>query len=257
MTTSHEADIHAYYRRLEARQLVTSTSLAEGQREWLWQICDTVELESNPGVGFLAISLFNQYMASQPATGDLKTVATTCLLLALKYESDRRISVGDLTRLTDKKLVEFQVLAVLDYNLGYITPHHYLQYYWQGLSHRSADYQASLYILQLCSVRNKMQRWLPSLLAASSIYITRMLIGKRKQTWSVALQVKTLYTRELLLNCIKAIIRLLITEAKAEKLGYISGKFSLGGHYRVATTILDFYRNYRGLAAKIEPEVRF
>jgi len=88
-----------------------------------------------------------------------------------------------------------------------------------------------------------MLAYCPSMVAAASVYLARMLAGK-KPIWTDNLAHYSGYSERIVHPCVKTLISILRAEAQAENTGIISEKFASKDHFKVSTSVLNFYRKY-------------
>lgn len=253
-----ERDIYVYYRQKEVEQqlspnyLENQTEVTPDMRqrvgEWMYKLSDT--FTPDPEIFFVAIAILDHFLARFTIMAeDLSVVATACVGLAIKFVSDFDDDdpLGSLASETHHSKasiieVEWTVLQTLDHQLGFITPYSYLDYFDPEATFRyrnGSEYLAEFAI----TVPSIVSRFPPSMIAASAIYLIRML-GGIKPIWTEAFQERTEYTEQDLRLCIMALIAVLRVEAKRDPPSDISIRFMSPHLSRVSQAILDFYKKY-------------
>lgn len=247
-------DIYNNYNQNELRLLATNliqlnanghitdqTFITSGMMEilidWLGEVHE--KFKYTPDTLFLTISIIYEYLALIKDTrrSRLQLLGITAYLIASKYEEIYSVEIKDLIYITDKAynkndilLMELDVLNILGFNITRPTIHTFLCYY---LKHAHATRQVvyiACYICQRILQDTFFIQFLPSLVAASAVYIAREYIHVQT-TWSKTLQYYTKYNESDLLLCVNRMKELI-----SEKSQYNScyRKFSKAKYSNVA-----------------------
>ena len=134
-----------------------------------------------PQTLFLTISLVDRFAERvQVKRTEYQLLGVTCLHIAAKYEEIYPPYLRHFVEITDGaysceniKDCEALVLETLDFNLHFPTSLRFLERYC-AIGECSAEiYYLSRFMLELCMVEVKMNKWNPSMLASASIYISK------------------------------------------------------------------------------------
>src|SRR3989338_958513 len=197
-----ERDIYIYYRQKEMEQQLSpnylenqtevTPDLRQQGGEWMYNLADTFTYD--PEIFFVAIAIFDHFLARFTISKDeLSIVATACVGLAIKFVSDFDDDdpLGSLVSETHHSKasiieVEWTVLQTLDHQLGFITPYSYLDYFDPEAIPRYRN--GSEYLSEFAiTIPVIVSRFPPSVIAASAIYLIRML-GGIKPIWTEVFQ---------------------------------------------------------------------
>lgn len=216
-----------------------------------------------PETFFLAVAIFDHYLA---AIGDVEAsplTAFACLFLAAKYEEEdvkifhMALRLG--TTLSKIKEEETRVFETLKYNLGFVSIYTFLNYYTSKIGHPLLSYQfergddlkwalaaeptlqehsSYLYLAELLCT-SQFRKELPSKLACVAIYLTRASRGFIP-VWDDTLKELTNYEEEQFQTILMKLIILLRQEDANSNKMLITRKYSEYMFHRAAPALLEY-----------------
>lgn len=135
---------------------------------------------------FLSVNLVDRFLAIKPVTRTkLQLVGITAMLLASKYEEIYSPEVRDFIHIADSAYTRDEVLRMerlmlttLDFNLSASTPLHFLRRFSKASKSDSRTHTLSKYLSELTLTEYSMLKYLPSQIAAASVYIARRMTGR-------------------------------------------------------------------------------
>tara|TARA_R110002050_G_scaffold247175_2_gene384987 strand:+ start:1336 stop:2451 length:1116 start_codon:yes stop_codon:yes gene_type:complete len=185
---------------------------------WLFDV--HMEFKTLPESMFLSVSILDRYLQNNfPQREQLQLVGMTAMFIACKYEETIAPSVEDFVYIADDMYtvdqvldLEAEMLKSIDWNLAVSTPLHFLRRFSKAGRSDSRIHTLCKYFVELTMSEYSMVSFLPSLIAASSVYIARKMIVKTP-FWNATLAHYTGYSEDDLRACAKSIIYLLKKEA--------------------------------------------
>lgn len=135
---------------------------------------------------FLSVNLVDRFLSVKPITRTkLQLVGITAMLLASKYEEIYSPELRDFIHIADKAYTREEILRMerlmlttLDFNLSASTPLHFLRRFSKASKSDSRTHTLSKYLSELTLTEYNMLKYLPSQIAASSVYIARLMTGR-------------------------------------------------------------------------------
>jgi cyclin B len=159
------------------------------------------------------------------------------MLIACKYEEIYAPEVRDFVYITDKAYtkeeilqMEGNILSTLEYNIIVPSTFRYLAVYNYFMKLEESHFMFCRYLLELFLVEFKMLRYNPSLLAATTIYITIKI--SKKIDYDQLYQV-TNYSEDKLRECAKDVCTIL-DHVEKSSLQAIKKKYSLPKFFEVS-----------------------
>eukprot|EP01087_Luapelamoeba_hula_P019792 TRINITY_DN6614_c0_g1_i1.p1 TRINITY_DN6614_c0_g1~~TRINITY_DN6614_c0_g1_i1.p1 ORF type:complete len:501 (+),score=97.51 TRINITY_DN6614_c0_g1_i1:232-1734(+) len=157
---------------------------------------------------FLAVQLLDRLLSKKEVSKDrVQLVGITAMIIASKFEETRTPWVDDFIWVSadaytreDVIRVEKILLVVIDFNLTLPTPLHFLRRFSKAARSDSQTHTISKYLTELSLPEYKMLRFVPSLIAASAVYVARAM-NRRTPLWTPTLQYHTKYTEPELREC--------------------------------------------------------
>ncbi|KAI5072585.1 hypothetical protein GOP47_0012691 [Adiantum capillus-veneris] len=218
-------DIYSFYRRTEKQSCVPPNYMSQQVHinekmravliDWLIEVHYKYKLM--PETLFLTTNLIDQYLALKSVERKcLQLVGMTAMLIASKYEEIWAPEIKDLILISDSAYSRQQILDmekvmlnVLRFNLCIPTPYMFLVRF---LKAAGADRQMSLlafYFVELCLVDYAMLGFLPSMLAASAVYLARHTLKSGQDArWNATLRWHSGYKEAQLIECASLIVDL-------------------------------------------------
>lgn len=204
--------------------------------DWLVEV--HLKFKLVPETLFLTVNLIDRYLNKKTIMRNrLQLVGVTAMLIACKYEEIYAPEVKDFVYITDKAYtkdeifaMESDILLTLDFNVTVPSSFRYMEIFNRYLKLEENAIMFCRYLLELFLVEYKMIKYNPSLLAASTMYIT-LKITKKMEAEKVTELIG--YTDEVLKECAKDICQILDNVEK-NSLQAIRNKFSLPKYMEVA-----------------------
>ncbi|KAK1312490.1 Cyclin-A3-1 [Acorus calamus] len=190
-----------------------------------------------PDTLYLTVSYIDRFLSKHAMNEEnLQLLAVSSMCLASRYEEIRSSHVGHFCHITNKtytkeKLMKMEddVLQFLKYELGNPTTHTFLSIFIK-ISQEDCEKPdmklefLSNYLAELSLLDYECVRFLPSMVAASAIFLARFTINPEVHPWSPALQNNTGYQPSVLKDCILAIHDLQLNR-KESSLNAIKDKY--------------------------------
>ncbi|XP_039053348.1 putative cyclin-A3-1 [Hibiscus syriacus] len=222
----YASDIYAYLHQMEVDptrrplpdyiekvQKDISTNMRAILVDWLVEVADEYKLVSD--TLYLTVSYIDRFLSSNVLNRQrLQLLGVSSMLIASKYEEINPPNAEDFCYITDNTYtkdevvkMEADILKSLKFELGNPTVKTFL-----GRITRVAqeDYKASnlqleflgCYLAELSLLDYGCVKFLPSMVAASVIFLTRFIIRPKRHPWSSALQQYSGYKASDLKDCV-------------------------------------------------------
>jgi len=218
----------------------SQTDINEKMRAILIDLLVEVHLKFKlvPETLFLTVNLIDRYLNKKVIMRNkLQLVGVTAMLIACKYEEIYAPEVKDFVYITDKAYtkdeifaMENDILLTLDFNVTVPSSFRYMEIFNRYLKLEDNAIMFCRYLLELFLIEYKMIKYNPSLLAASTMYIT-LKITKKMEAEKVTELIG--YSDDVLKECAKDICQILDNVEK-NSLQAIRNKFSLPKFMEVA-----------------------
>lgn len=185
-----------------------------------------------PETLYLAVNLIDRFLEKVSVRkNQLQLVGMTCLFIASKYEEIYPPECNDFVYIsanayTREEIFEMEqkILNTLNFSLTAPTSLYFLRRFSKAAR---SDYKAHTlckYILELCLLDMKMLKYKPSMIAASSVLLARIMIGN-EQIWTPTLKHYTRYDQTDLYECVREQANLVILNQNSNQAAY--RKYSL------------------------------
>jgi hypothetical protein len=218
----------------------SQTDINEKMRSILidWLVEVHLKFRLVPETLFLTINLIDRYLNKKVIMRNrLQLVGVTAMLIACKYEEIYAPEVKDFVYITDKAYTKEEIFAMendilftLDFNVTVPSSFRYMEIFNRYLKLEENAIMFCRYLLELFLIEYKMIKYNPSLLAASTMYIT-LKITKKSESEKVTELIG--YTDEVLKECAKDICQILDNVEK-NSLQAVRNKFSQPKYMEVA-----------------------
>eukprot|EP01113_Clastostelium_recurvatum_P043175 TRINITY_DN7095_c0_g2_i3.p1 TRINITY_DN7095_c0_g2~~TRINITY_DN7095_c0_g2_i3.p1 ORF type:complete len:528 (+),score=55.69 TRINITY_DN7095_c0_g2_i3:75-1586(+) len=147
--------------------------------DWLVEVADEYKLSTE--TLYLGINYLDRYLTGRPISrGNLQLVGVACMLIASKYEEIYPPSVEDFVYIADNTYsreqvmqMESQVLDQLGFVLTVATPKVFLRRFQRAAAADATATYLSNYICELALTEYRMNQYLPSTVAAASVFLTQ------------------------------------------------------------------------------------
>lgn len=225
---------------MEEVQNDVTVNMREILVDWLVEVAEEYKLVSD--TLYLTIMYIDRFLSSHPLSRNkLQLLGVSCMLIASKYEEISPPHVEDFCYITDntytkEELVNMEkdVLKFLNFEIGTPTTKNFLRILTKAAheNYKSPNLQLEFlccYLAELSLLDYRCLRFLPSLLSASVIFLSRFTIQPVKHPWSMELQCISGYTPSDLKECVLAIYQLQLksrgSSSYAVKDKYMKHKF--------------------------------
>ena len=210
--------------------------------DWLVEV--HLKFKMVPETLYLTVNIIDRYLQNhQVRRSKLQLVGVSSMLLAAKYEEIYPPEIQELVFITDRAYtskeileMESEVCNALEYNLTVPTIHTFLCRYLKAAHADRTMVQMACYLAERSLQEYPMQKFLPSVIAATAIHASRMSL--RRHPWSPTLVNYTKYDEPDLKECaevMRAFIHNPSTSQTAVSRKYSSPKF--GNVARMPVTI--------------------
>ncbi|GJM94940.1 hypothetical protein PR202_ga11627 [Eleusine coracana subsp. coracana] len=171
---------------MDTTQIDMSTSMRAVLIDWIVEVIEEYRLV--PETLYLTVNYIDRYLSVKAISRHrLQLVGIACLLIAAKYEEICAPQVEELCYLTDDSYTKDEV-----YDPG-TTLH--------------LEFIAN-YLCELSLLEYSLLRYVPSLIAASSVFLAKFIIMPTKNPWTSTLSYYTQYTPSELRGCVRVLHRL-------------------------------------------------
>lgn len=239
-------DLYRYYLEVEAlrspspKYMSKQTDINAKMRtiliNWLVEVHRKFRLKSE--TLFLSINILDRFLERKAVSrSKLQLVGVGALLIASKFEEIYAPEVNELVEMTDNAYTRDEVLQVecimlntLQFELTVPTPFFFAQRYLQAAENSEELYHLAFFLLELCLLDYKMLKWLPSVSAASALYLSRRMLGL--PIWTSQLEAATGYSEQFIRNCVLDIQQVLTVpdpKEEAVRRKYSSPKYKSVG----------------------------
>jgi cyclin B len=178
-----------------------------------WIISVSERFELLPETLYLTINIFDRYLEKKTLLKkNLQLIASTCLLIASKYEEIYAPEIRDLVYISKGLFnkdniinIEYDILKCLNFNLLTVSPYIFLVrfFFISGNDNIKVFYLAS-YILNICLTDISFCNQSSSLKACIVLYISRKIIlENNKNIWNNSLKIHSGYSEKDLKGGIK------------------------------------------------------
>ncbi|KAI5661160.1 hypothetical protein M9H77_20483 [Catharanthus roseus] len=184
--------------------------------DWLVEVADEYKLVSD--TLHLTVDYIDRFLSSHTLSRTkLQLLGVSSMLVASKFEEINPPRVEEFCYMTDNTYtkeevvnMELDVLKFLNYDMGNPTARTFIRIFMEAAQDNPAfssmQFQfLACYIAELSLVDYTCMRFLPSMIAASSIFLARITMLPHTRPWTLALQQFTGYASYQLKECVLAI----------------------------------------------------
>ncbi|CAN1156245.1 CYCA3-1 [Linum perenne] len=229
---------------METVQKDVLVNMREVLVDWLVEVTEEYKLVAD--TLYLSISYIDRYLSYKCiSTNKLQLLGVTCMHIASKYEeinppcAEHFCYITDNTYTKEELLdMETDVLKVLNYEMGTPTAKNFLRILTRAADKDTEDPKMQIeflssYLCELSLIEYGCVCFLPSVIAASSVFLSRFVIFPDEHPWSTSLQLKSGYRAAELKDCVLAIHGLAINK-KGSTLRGVRDKFKQRKYKQVA-----------------------
>lgn len=194
MVSEYVQEIFDYLHELELKALPDPNYL-EWQRNLRpkmrsilvdWMVEVHLKFRLLPETLYLSINIMDRFMSREMVQVDrLQLLATGSLFIAAKYEEVYSPSVKNYAYVTDGGFTEDEILQaerfileILNFDMSYPNPMNFLRRISKADDYDVQARTIGKYLLEITAIDYKFIGYLPSLCAASAMYISRKMLGK-------------------------------------------------------------------------------
>lgn len=174
------------------------------------------------------------------ARAEYQLLGVTAMLIACKYEEIYVPKIEDFVDITDntysKEQImrkEFELLNSLDFDMTFPTTFRFLERYNNLSDSPKEVFLLACYLSELSLIEVKMNKWLPSRIASSALYLSRKML-KIPKPWSKDLCSVTLLSEAQVRDSAREICVLINVAHQKKIFEPIFRKFSTAKYLRVA-----------------------
>lgn len=218
-------DIYNYMRKLENEFHVSPTYMSQrtviNERmrailvDWLVQVHLRFRLLQE--TLFTTISILDRFLSVYDCSkADLQLVGVSAMLLASKYEEMYAPEIGDFVYITDNtyskaeiRKMEAKIFKTLNFSVGKPLCLHFLRRNSKAGEVNATKHTLAKYFMELTLIDYSCVKFLPSEIAAASLYLAMKVDGDFE--WTPTLEYYSSYSKSKLLPCARQ-ISLLITK---------------------------------------------
>jgi len=250
LTPEYIDDIYMYLNHLEEKLKIKSTDFLQKQEnfnermrsrlvDWIAAVHHKFKLL--PETLYLTIAIMDRFLEKVNVSKvKVQLVGLTSFFIACKYEEIYPPELNDFIVICDAYTkdeilkMEQTILKTLDFNLSYPLPLHFLRRYSKAAHADQQMHTLAKYLMELGLIDYECSSWKPSLLAATSLYLTCQILddghnyGQNSNgdtKWTKTLQFYTKYKESELQSNVSTLCKLIIN-AKDSKLQTIYRKYS-------------------------------
>ncbi|KAK7410070.1 hypothetical protein VNO78_00560 [Psophocarpus tetragonolobus] len=221
---SYVSDIHDYLRAMERKRRPTIDYIEKVQKivtpvmrailvDWLVEVAEEYKLL--PDTLHLSVSYIDRFLSLNPVTKSrLQLLGVSAMLIAGKYEEMDPPGVDEFCSITDNTYdkaevvkMESDILRSLNFEMGNPTVNTFLRRYADVASdnQKTLNLQIELlgsYLAELSLLDYDCLRFLPSVVAASAIFLARFIIFPEEHPWTSSLSECSGYKPAELKECV-------------------------------------------------------
>jgi len=224
--------------RVDYTYMINQKHITEKMRailvDWLVEVHRMFKLL--PETLFLSVAMIDRYLSQKQISQDmLQLVGITSMLIASKYEEIYAPECNDFVYISDGAYTKQQILHMeqtilnaLNFNITHPSALHFLRRYSKAGGSDYTLHTVCKYLIELVLIDVKFLKYLPSLLAAASVYLGRAMTGKTP-LWTSTLHYYSTYSESIVRECALEMNELLkkshSSSLKAIRKKYSSPKF--------------------------------
>jgi len=228
--------------RVDYRYISNQPHITEKMRsilvDWLIEVHRMFKLI--PETLFLGVGIIDRYLSIKQISQDtLQLVGITSMLIASKYEEIYAPECNDFVYISDGAYTKQQILHMeqtilntLNFNITHPSALHFLRRYSKAGGSDYTLHTLCKYLIELVLIDIRFLKYLPSLLAAASVYLGRAMTDK-SPLWTPTLQHYSTYPESVVRDCALDMNELL-QKSHSSSLKAIRKKYSLPKFGQVA-----------------------
>ena len=155
-----------------------------------WLVDVHLKFKLLPDTLFLTVNIIDRYLeAVQVSRQELQLIGVTAMFIAAKYEEIYSPETKDYAFITDNAYTvaqiletEGKILTTLKFELTYSSQYRFLIRYARIKGIEEKLFMLARYVIELALIEHRMQKYSPSQIAASAIYLACKIF--RKEAWN-------------------------------------------------------------------------
>ncbi|CAN6317638.1 unnamed protein product [Urochloa humidicola] len=226
----YASDIYSYLRSMEAQpkrrpatdyiaavQVDVTPNMRSILVDWLVEVAEEYKLVSD--TLYLTVSYIDRFLSDKALNRQrLQLLGVSAMLIASKYEEISPPNVEDFCYITDNTYtkqevvkMESDILNVLKFEMGNPTTKTFLRMFIRSAQEDNKKNPSlpleflGSYLAELSLLDYGLLRFLPSLIAASVVFVARLTLDPHTHPWSKKMQTLTGYKPSDLKDCVTAI----------------------------------------------------
>jgi len=200
---------------LEETQTLINESCRSLVVDWLVDVSTQYKLSDDSL--FLAVNLLDRYISIKKInTKEFQLIACGALFIACKFEEiyppeiiDFCLIMNNAFSRNDILRIEYEILKTLDFDILCVSPLVFLKRFLDVSKSALKAFALSNFILEISLLEIKTLKYMPSLLAASSLYISRKLLIRNEELWNEDMEFYTGYSVNQMEDCIVLLYKIL------------------------------------------------
>jgi hypothetical protein len=267
MVSEYVVEIFKYLKVVEQSTMANATYM-DNQKELAWKMRGIltdwliqvhVRFRLLPETLFLAVNIIDRFLSTRVVSlAKLQLVGITCMFIAAKFEEIVAPSVMHFLQCADSSYNESEilqaekyVLKTLNWNLSYPNPVHFLRRISKADDYDIKVRTLAKYLLEIGCLEWRLIPYPPSLLAAASVWLARMTLGKDE--WTPNLAHYSSYAESSLLPVVNIMINYLLKPIRHESFfKKYAGKRFLKSSIFMREWVLDRWEENTQIRLEIE-----
>ncbi|XP_064488537.1 G2/mitotic-specific cyclin-B-like [Ornithodoros turicata] len=232
LCSQYAKDVHKYLSELELKypirpnfllgKLKITASMRSVLVHWLVQVQEHFQLLQE--TLYLAIAVLDRYLqvAKDVSPCNLQLIGATAMFIAAKYEETNAPDIVDYVYISkdsftkrDMFTIEIAMLKALDFSLGLPLPLHFLRRVSKAGKVSAIVHSMAKYLLELSATDYSMAHIRPSLLAATSLWLSLQMVDGSE--WTADLAYYGGYTTEEMGPFARKICQLVMSASSSSK----------------------------------------
>ncbi|KAI0031941.1 A/B/D/E cyclin [Vararia minispora EC-137] len=202
MVSEYVVEIFEYLKEVEQTSL-PNPNYMENQKDLAWKMRGILtdwliqvhlRFRLLPETLFLAVNIIDRFLSARVVSlAKLQLVGITCMFIAAKVEEIVSPSASDFLRCADSSYSQVEILQAeryilktLEWNMSYPNPIHFLRRISKADEYNVQVRTIAKYLMEIQCVEWRLIAAPPSLLAAASIWLSRLMLGREEWTPNLA-----------------------------------------------------------------------
>eukprot|EP01122_Echinamoeba_exundans_P010190 TRINITY_DN3753_c0_g1_i1.p1 TRINITY_DN3753_c0_g1~~TRINITY_DN3753_c0_g1_i1.p1 ORF type:complete len:423 (-),score=100.32 TRINITY_DN3753_c0_g1_i1:109-1230(-) len=177
-----------------------------------WMLEVHLKFKLLPETMFLSVNIIDRFLTLKcVAREQLQLVGVTAMFIASKYEEIYPPECNDFVYISAQAYTKEQILSMeqcilntLGFNLTAPTSLHFLRRFSKAARSDYRIHTLSKFLIETALVDMRMStKYLPSMIAASAVYLARVMTNTPQPIWNSTLEHYTKYKESQLVNCVR------------------------------------------------------